>query len=101
MQYCQGENSWMWPQAIILWPTRGPVSNITKGILRSTRWAAAARPTGPAPMIAIGNSYAEVPFVACLLTCVSNRPLVMNVLLFLDLCGMSNCVYAEIDAKHE
>src|SRR5438874_1674349 len=44
------------------------------------RCAAAANPTGPAPMIAIGNSLGIFPFVVGFPTCVSNVPLVMYLL---------------------
>src|SRR5882757_3078231 len=50
--YSHGENSWTWPHWRTEWPTLWPASSTIGRNPRSSTWAAAARPTGPAPIIA-------------------------------------------------
>src|SRR5213075_977478 len=47
-----GENSCTWPHWRTEWPTLWPDSSTIGRSPRSSTWAAAARPTGPAPTIA-------------------------------------------------
>src|SRR4051794_41630765 len=47
-----GENTRTCPHSRMLEPTASPASNTTGSMPRSMRCAAAARPTGPAPMTA-------------------------------------------------
>ena len=51
-----GENSRVWPQSRMDAATRSPASMTTKSLPRSARFAAAASPTGPAPMMTTGNA---------------------------------------------
>src|SRR4051794_11518653 len=44
-----------WPQACTAAPMPGPASRTRGSSPRASRWAAAARPTGPAPMMATGR----------------------------------------------
>src|SRR4051794_8120930 len=50
-----GENSRTCPHSRTAAAGRSPASRTVPGRLRSARWAAAARPTGPAPMTATGR----------------------------------------------
>ena len=50
--YSHGENTRTWPHSRMLAPTASPASNTSGSIPRDARWAAAASPTGPAPMTA-------------------------------------------------
>ena len=66
-----GLNSRTWAQSSMDAATLSPASSTTKSRPRLARWAAAAMPTGPAPMTATG-SWADgaligvVPFQSCL-----------------------------------
>jgi hypothetical protein len=53
--YRQGENRCTWPQSRGAVPTDEPASKMTGSRPRSRRCAAAAKPTGPPPMMATGN----------------------------------------------
>src|SRR5215207_3427992 len=54
--YRQGLNSRTCPHAETEEPAAGPPSSTLNGRPRSARWAAAARPTGPAPITATGRA---------------------------------------------
>ena len=53
--YSHGENMRTWPQSRTFAPISEPASKTIGLSPRSMRWALAANPTGPAPMIATGN----------------------------------------------
>ena len=53
--YCHGVKVRMWPHCVIALPTPSPASRTMAGRPRSARCAAAARPTGPAPMTTTGS----------------------------------------------
>src|SRR5829696_6566586 len=57
----QGENTRTWPHSRMLAPTVAPASNTSGRMPRSIRWAAAASPTGPAPITATGSSESRSP----------------------------------------
>jgi hypothetical protein len=65
------------------------------------RWAAAAKPTGPAPIIATGNWVALFPFAVEFPFCDSNILLFIYFLLELDLGRRRYCVFIYIDGKAE
>ena len=48
-----GEKSRTWPHSRIEAPTRSPASRTVNGMPRRARWAAAVRPTGPAPITTV------------------------------------------------
>src|SRR5688572_15448544 len=52
MLYSHGENTRTCPHSRTLAPTAPPASKTSGSIPREASWAAAARPTGPAPMTA-------------------------------------------------
>src|SRR5699024_12266745 len=56
MLYFHGEKRPMWPHSRTAAAGVGPASNTMGAIPRVTRWAAAARPVGPAPSTATGRS---------------------------------------------
>src|SRR5712692_84703 len=63
--YFQGEKKRTWPHFRIEAPTAGPASSTSGVSPRVSRCAAAARPTGPAPITATGKPvvFEEVPLV--------------------------------------
>src|SRR5699024_6673908 len=60
MLYFHGEKRPMWPHSRTAAAGVGPASNTMGSIPRVTRWAAAARPVGPAPITATGRSVVAV-----------------------------------------
>src|SRR5215212_6855674 len=58
-----GENTRTWPHSRMLAPTVEPLSNTSGRMSRSVRCAAAASPTGPAPITATGSSESPSPVV--------------------------------------
>src|SRR5713226_3452774 len=63
--YFQGEKKRTWPHWRIEAPTAGPASSTSGVSPRASRCAAAARPTGPAPITATGKPavFEDVPLV--------------------------------------
>src|SRR5699024_2669371 len=55
MLYSQGENNRVWPHWALAAPTEAPASRTTGVRPRSRTWAAAASPTGPAPIMITGS----------------------------------------------
>src|SRR5699024_4276020 len=55
MLYSQGENNRVWPHWAMAAPTEAPASRTTGVRPRSRTWAAAASPTGPAPIMITGS----------------------------------------------
>src|SRR5699024_11823088 len=60
MLYFHGEKRPMWPHSRTAAAGVGPASNTMGSIPRVTRWAAAARPVGPAPITATGRAVVAV-----------------------------------------
>ena len=54
--YRHGENIVTWPHCRIVAPASRAGFENDEGLLVAERWAAAARPTGPAPITATGNA---------------------------------------------
>ena len=60
-----GENKRMWRHCSMAAPAVGPASKMTGSSPRSSRWAAVASPTGPAPITAMGRVFTESMLSSC------------------------------------